>query len=123
MRIGTRSEGHAKCFIGICKVLPKKIRYSVREVSQVFVSPDHRGNGDASRLLKKVCEEASKENMVVIVIPKAYSKWPSMTDKQLEEWYVRSFGFAAIQHDPLILAKAPMKYFDKFKLKVGEFHE
>lgn len=123
MKIGTRSEGHARCFIGICKALPKKIRYSIRELSSLKVPEEHRKQGHASALVSKVLAEAEKQSMVVVVIPSPFGEGHMLSQAQLSQWYRDKFGFERIQYNPEILAKAPMKYLNQFKLKSENISE
>lgn len=91
--LGKRTHEGAKCRIGYTMAVPTNMRGHIREVSSLHTEPGMRGKGQATKLLKQVCEEADKCGKVLILLP---------DDEKLVAWY-QKFGFEIIQQEPKML--------------------
>lgn len=87
--------------------VPVAMRGRVREVVDVEVDAAHQNKGYATRLMNKTCEEADAANVVLLLWPFPYGEDQALTENQLVEWYNRSFGFAVIQTNPILMARMP----------------
>lgn len=83
-----------------------RVRYSLgltgnlREITNV--QSKDPGKGHASALLKSICQEADKDNTVLIVKVEPYAE--GMDKSALADWYARN-GFSVLQLDPLVMAR------------------
>lgn len=67
----------------------------MREISNLHTLEAQRGLGDGSRLMRKICEEADGEGLMLMLMPD--------TDR-LATWYA-GFGFVTIQESPSIMVR------------------
>lgn len=93
MKPGTIQLGNASLHIGYPQIIPGNLRGFAREITELFVPEEHRGKGEASELLKEVCNEADDKQLLLVLI--------ADTDR-LALFYGR-FGFEVIQVEPVIL--------------------
>lgn len=106
MNPGTRTLGDASLTIGVCKALPPEMRPVTRELSELLVPVASRHEGQATRLMHQVCDEADKERITLVLFVDPFDE-PDLGRSQLADWYARRFGFIPIQADPLLLARMP----------------
>ena len=85
--------------------MPAHMRAGVREVVNLQCKPELRKRGYATTLMHLVCRQADEFEKVLLLYPKAFADGEVMADTQLMDWYCRSFGFAPIQKDPVLLAR------------------
>ena len=64
-------------------------------VCRINVPSGYRGQGYGTELLRRVCEEADAEEVVLVLEVNAYG---DLNDDQLREWYSR-YGFEEVE-DP-----------------------
>jgi hypothetical protein len=50
-----------------------------------------------------VCREADAAGLVLVLSPQPFGDNINLSKEQLTDWYERSFGFAIIQHEPMVL--------------------
>lgn len=104
MAPGLREFRQASLRLAVPEGLPEEMRPHVREIVSV-----HSGNarkGQASALLYRVCAEADRASMTLMVQVGAFGAENALSDEQLEGWYAR-FGFLRIQAAPLLMARSP----------------
>ncbi len=105
--LGERTLGPASLLLRKCEGLPVHMRARTREITDVWVEDRaQRGSGHGSALLEQVTREADEAGKTLIIIPGAFDDSP-MSNEELAQWYVRRFGFQAIQASPVILARMP----------------
>lgn len=92
MKIGERKHGHAKCMVSFCSALPEHMRQGVREISALETDPHHRGEGDATKLMKEICADADARRMILVLMVQPFGVLPRMSGPQLIAWYM-TFGF------------------------------
>jgi len=83
------------------------MRPKTREVSNIYTQPDKRGTGQATKLMKIVCDIADKDQMSLILFVKPYGQNAPTTEYDLVEWYQRKFGFVMIQLNPIMMVRIP----------------
>jgi hypothetical protein len=103
MPTGERKVGPARCRVRQCTALPERMRAKTREVVDVETPFDEQGKGYATTLLHKVCREADAAGLVLVLSPQPFGDNINLSKEQLTDWYERSFGFAIIQHEPMVL--------------------
>lgn len=96
MKLGKRTLGACSCLLAPSKALPKHMDRVV-ELSELYTDEWHRGKGIANRLLDKICEEADRANMVLMLMPE--NDWLSV-------WY-ETHGFQIIQTKPQVMMARP----------------
>jgi GNAT superfamily N-acetyltransferase len=104
MKTGKRTHGAASCTLRYSMLIDPANRGKVRELVGMRVEAGHRGKGQASALLKQVCEEADAAGVALLVTVKPFGK-SKMDKKALAVWYARN-GFEPIQYDPLVMVRA-----------------
>ncbi len=103
MPTGQRRVGHASCRVRQCTALPERMRAKTREIVDVETPYAEQGKGYATTLLHRVCREADDAGLVLVLSPQPYGDNINLSKDQLIDWYERSFGFAIIQHTPMML--------------------
>ncbi len=103
MPTGERRVGYATCRVRQCTALPERMRAKTREIVDVETPFAEQGKGYATTLLHKVCREADAAGLVLVLTPQPYGDNINLSKDQLIGWYARNFGFAIIQHDPMML--------------------
>ena len=78
------------------------MRGEIREI--LSVQSGNPRKGQASALMAKVCKEADKEWMTLMV--QVYAFDDGMSDEQLRKWYER-FGFEKVQDGPCLMVRSP----------------
>ena len=61
-------------------------------LNDILTTEKARGKGEASMVLRKICEIADKHNVYMSTTPKAFGQNKGLTTHQLRDWYLR-FGF------------------------------
>jgi len=103
MPTGERKVGPARCRVRQCTALPERMRAKTREIVDVETPFTEQGKGYATTLLHKVCREADAAGLVLVLSPQPFGDNINLSKDQLIGWYERSFGFAVIQHQPMVL--------------------
>ena len=98
--LGRRELASASLRLSIAQGLPKEMWGGTREIIDVIASNPRKGH--ATELMYRVCEEADRNAITLILTCKQFQD--GMTDEQLSKWYSR-FGFIPIQDDPVIMAR------------------
>ena len=98
MRDGQRQLGAATATLRACPGVPDRLRGSTRELCNVHVPAEARQRGEASALLREVCEEADAAGMMLVLFVAPFDSGPRADD--LAAWYGRH-GFAEIQAEPV----------------------
>jgi GNAT superfamily N-acetyltransferase len=101
---GQRTHGNATCRLSYSQAIPAHMRGGIREITSIYVSESFRGCGDASALMKEVCNEADDNAIVLMLIPKPFDH--GLDQLQLIAWYARH-GFIQIQDNPILMARQP----------------
>lgn len=96
MNLGKRRMGYSSLMLSHAD-LPGKLA-DVIEISNVITDPLHRKRGNASRLLRTICEEADESGAVLMLMPDG--------DEWLPSWYEKH-GFQTIQTEPALMARPP----------------
>lgn len=103
MKTGERSVGPAKLRVRQCPALPPALQKTTRELVNVETAFAEQGKGYATTLMHKVCREADKAGLVLVLTPQPYGDNINLSKQQLEDWYSRAFGFYVIQTEPMTL--------------------
>lgn len=103
MEIGSRHLGEASCRVSPTKQLPAHLREKVLEVSGVYVPAEHRGRGQATELMRALCDEADAAGVVLMLHAQPFGDGEA-TQGDLVRWY-SGFGFQPIQPEPLLMAR------------------
>lgn len=98
--------------VGPSKMLPHHMQ-SILELSDLFVEPEHRNQGQATALMRQVCYEADKEKRLLVLMPESKGE---LTNDQLEAFYC-GFGFERIQDKPVLMCREPSAKVKPFELK------
>jgi predicted GNAT family acetyltransferase len=107
------TSGPSSCRVRQCTALPAHMRERTREVLSVFTPPARRGEGHASDLMKKVCSEADRHFITLVLFvnpfePSGEVEYHELKHEMLVNWYSTYFGFAVIQKAPVVMmARAP----------------
>jgi predicted GNAT family acetyltransferase len=104
MKPGIRQHGPATLKLSHNKTIPAHMRGGVMEVSHVTTPETHRRQGYASMLMQKVCAEADKAGIVLLLHVKPYGDSITMSRDELADWYSR-YGFDPIQAEPMLMAR------------------
>lgn len=92
--IGQRSHGTASLMLSLTDALPTHMRGGIRELTGLHTPETDRGQGLASMLMQKVCAEADRNKLVLLLTPA----------EGLDGFY-QQFGFIAIQQNPTLMAR------------------
>jgi GNAT superfamily N-acetyltransferase len=103
MKLGKRQFGAATCKVGSSIQIPKHMRDGIREISAVYVPPEQRRQGFATKLIEQLCQEADEAGLVLLLHVQGFSD-EQIGNGNLRDWYTR-FGFAPIQAEPLLMAR------------------
>ena len=106
MKTGSRSIGPASLRVRRSNALPHDMQDSTREIANLEVPAGQQRRGYATTLMHKVCREADSAGLVLILWPAPYGD-TGMSLDQLAAWYADEFGFAAIQQEPMLMARLP----------------
>lgn len=99
--------GPASCRVRQTNALPERMRARTRELCCLEVAAGEQRKGYATTLVHKVCREADKANVVLVLWPQPFGENIAMSRSELEAWYERAFGFQRIQADPVLMARMP----------------
>lgn len=95
MMPGERKNRFATLQIDECNhALPDDIAPSIRWVRDVETAIGHERKGWATKLMTKVCKEADKSKVSLMLEPNSYGDMP---DEDLQRWYYKKFGFITVQ--------------------------
>ena len=97
MKTGTVQLGNASLHIGYPQIVPGNLRGLAREITEFYVPEEFRGKGEGTELLKEVCDEADDKQILLVLI----------ADTPKLAMYYERFGFAAIQKEPIVMARSP----------------
>ena len=78
--LGLRTHESASCRLNYSMGVPKEYRDGLRELSHLYANVERKGH--ATELMRKVCAEADKGRIVLMLVAKT----------GMEPWYER-FGF------------------------------
>ena len=92
--LGRRTHGTASLMLSVSDALPANMRNGVRELTGLHTPEADRGQGLASMLMQKVCAEADRNKLVLLLTPA----------EGLDGFY-QQFGFIAIQTNPILMAR------------------
>lgn len=92
--LGLRTHGTASLMLSLSDALPPHMRNGVRELTGLQTPEADRCQGLASMLMQKVCAEADKNKLVLLLTP----------GEGLDGFY-QQFGFIAIQTNPTLMAR------------------
>ena len=106
MNTGTRSIGPASLRVRRSNALPHDMQDSTREIANLEVPAGQQRRGYATTIMHKVCREADAAGIVLLLWPAPYGD-TGMSLEQLAVWYADEFGFAAIQSEPMLMARMP----------------
>jgi hypothetical protein len=107
MKSGIRRVGAATCMIRQSDAFPDHLKAGIREISRLQTHHTSQNKGYATSLVHQICREADHDRIVLVLWPNPFGDSISLSRTQLQEWYEREFGFTAIQHDPLLMARQP----------------
>lgn len=107
MITGYRTCGAARLRVRQCTALPVEMRARTREIHELEVPHDKQHQGYATSLMHKVCREADKQNIVLVLYPQPFGDNIALSRRQLIEWYEGRFGFQCIQAEPVLMARLP----------------
>lgn len=108
MKTGERKVGPAHCRVRQSNALPQHLRGNVREVVDLEVPVAEQGKGYATTLMHAVCREADHHGIVLMLTPYPFGDNINLSQQQLADWYVKSFGFQPVQAEPsVLLARMP----------------
>lgn len=101
--IGKYQSGQATCVLQRSVQIPVEMRDGIRELTKLHTPIERRKNGDASQLLHDVCDEADRQNLVLLLHCAPFGD-ADLGASQLQAWYER-FGFMVIQAEPKLMAR------------------
>lgn len=84
------------------------MRERTREVLSVFTPPAKRSEGHASDLMKKVCDEADRHSITLVLFVDPFEPSGGVENHEakhemLVDWYSNYFGFTVIQKAPAVM--------------------
>jgi ribosomal protein S18 acetylase RimI-like enzyme len=103
------THGEASCMISPFeqKGVKDSLAFKIRVLSHLYVAPEHRKQGHASKLLNKIGREADEAQIALILEPNSYDDG-EMTKEQLVAFY-RQHGFIELQKEPAhLLVRIPV---------------
>jgi N-acetylglutamate synthase-like GNAT family acetyltransferase len=103
MKYGTRIEGHASLKLAVPTALPQNIRGRVVELRSLRTHPDHRGAGEATKLMLATTVEADMHRYFLMLHVQPDEDSP-LDQAGLANWY-HKFGFSTIQADPMLMVR------------------
>ncbi len=108
MKIGERKNRFSRLEVDEALNLPAELAPHFRWIRDVETVEKHQRKGWATKLLKKVCEEADKAKLHLMLEPNGYGE---MSDEDLMRWYYKQFGFITVQVKtkdlPCLMTRAP----------------
>jgi N-acetylglutamate synthase-like GNAT family acetyltransferase len=105
--LGERTLGPASLLLRKCEALPAHMQSRTREIVNLHIKDEGRRSvGHGTALLEQVTREADEAGKVLVLLPEPYDNSP-LSVEALTQWYVRRFGFQAIQSNPIMLARMP----------------
>jgi hypothetical protein len=107
METKTHTLGPASCRVRQTAAVPVSLRESTRELAALTVLACQRNKGFATSLVHKVCREADRAGIVLMLWPKPWGDSAGLSQSQLIDWYGREFGFVQIQPEPPLMARQP----------------
>lgn len=97
---GKRSSGPASLVLSKTDSVPAELRDGIREVTALATAENERRQGHANMLLTKVCAEADKNGLVLLLQPSS----SDIEQDDLIKFYEKH-GFQLIQPQPPIMAR------------------
>lgn len=98
MRPGAREFRDASLKVSIPTCVPEHMRDRTREISDVFVKAESRGQRLATALMNFVCQEADANRVTLVLTAREYDEG-GPAEEQLVTWYEK-FGFLKLQDTP-----------------------
>jgi ribosomal protein S18 acetylase RimI-like enzyme len=95
--IGKREFEGASCWIRMMTDLPMQLRDGVRLVHNLKTDKGMRGKGQGTELLRRICAEADREGVTLILMP---------DNELLQKWYSK-VQFSVVQTEPSVLMVRP----------------
>lgn len=111
MKPGKRYSGAASLELGHMAGIDKSVSAGLLEVKGMHTAKPSRRQGQASKLLAEVCEEADKAKIILVLTPEQFDNGPIGT-QQLKNWYEKH-GFNVIQDKPVLMCRDPVVTFAK----------
>lgn len=87
--------------------LPRDLRGKTREIAHLHCERDSQHQGEATKIMHEVCQEADDADITLVLWPKPYGDDIALSQTQLIDWYARRFGFQQIQPNPPLMARMP----------------
>ena len=107
--------GKASCNLSTFDQGPEKVRNATKVLTHLYVEPEHRRQGHASKLLSKLGREADEAMVAILLEPNAYDDG-EMTQEQLIAFY-KQFGFIELQKEPYLMVRIPVNPMLAMQLK------
>ena len=104
MEAGLVAMGHASLKLTPMVGMEDK---PVLTISSLKTAPEHRQEGEATKLMREVCRRADMSQFILVLTPAKFDNGP-LGDKELEAWYSR-FGFERIQAKPVLMCREPKR--------------
>lgn len=101
--IGEYQHGQATCVLKRSVQIPADMRNGIRELAKLHTPIERRKNGDATELLRSICEEADTQGIMLMLHVEPFGD-PDLGPSQLEAWYAK-FGFMVFQAEPKLMAR------------------
>ena len=99
--------GPSKVRVRRCSTLVGAEYAAVREVMALQTPQKARGEGYATTLMHKVCRDADRAGVVLVLEPKAFGDG-GLSTSYLMSWYEQTFGFLVVQASPVtLMARMP----------------
>jgi len=105
MKTGWRHHGAARLYIRQSTAVPLDLRPLTRELRSLETAAGSQQQGHATMLVRKVCAEADRHGVVLVLWPVPWGDNIAMSASELADWYSRAFGFEQLQDNPVILAR------------------
>jgi GNAT superfamily N-acetyltransferase len=105
MTPGLYNVGPASCRVSMTSLKPPPTyAHCLRELTHLYVEPEHRQQMHATKLLAHLCELADREAIVLMLVAT-----PGDGDIPIEtlEAFYRRCGFRALQRAPLVMSRPP----------------
>lgn len=98
---GKRSSGPSSLMLSKTDAVPAELRDGIRELTDLYTPEEERKKGHAGMLMRKVCTEADKNGLVLLL---RVDSNIAMINESLIEFYANN-GFQVIQQTPIIMAR------------------
>ena len=106
MRVGNHSLGQSSLKLAYSTQVAPHLRGSLRVLSHLFTTPEGRKQGDASKLMRMVCQQCDETAITLLIHVSPFSKG-GMDKEQLIAWYENDFGFFALPQADDVFIRLP----------------